>query len=298
MARTKTLKLHQKRSLRPHRLPDCVELRAMSKTIRGLRNVIGCYVGHKEIDGRRTRQLAWICLVKKKVAAKRLVAEERVPRIVEWTERGRSRRIQTDVIQIGATFRYQSANVVGPGDLIAASGERGTVGAALNHAILGRCFTTARHVVDGAPIGSITVTSQGQEIQARVARLGTRADYALLKPLTALDCDNLWEDTYRVGPVYIPSEHDVDKPLYVLTTVGARGPLRCRGVYADLNLPGGPSFQDVILTEAGTYAGDSGCCLVDEWSRIWGFLVGRLGNDYSIFVPAISVVMLENAIVP
>lgn len=284
----------KKSALRRRKLPERSELRGISDAIRRLPNVIGCFVGHRTTGGKRTKQLACVCLVSRKVPTSKLAPDQVIPRRAEWTERGATRSLRTDVIQFRGRFRYQ-ANVLGPGDGLSA-GENGSVGAALEHKTLGRCITTARHVVDPpGQGGTVTVTSGGAAFTGRVVRVGTAADYALVTPSVGVDCDNLWQDQYRIGPAYVPSEHDVGEPLFALAAGGERGPLACEGVFVDLEIPGGPSFRNVIVTSAGTYAGDSGCCLVDQYSRVWGFLLGRLGNLYSVFLPAVTVLSLEEA---
>jgi hypothetical protein len=253
-----------------------------------LPNIQGCFVGRKRVAGRKTQAVSVVCCVSKKEPARRLAANQRVPKIVEWSDGQTFRgRFITDVQEISDGRRL--AAVGGPGDLmsIALNNARATVGVALQHPTLGAVITTAAHAFLNQP-GTIAFGVDGPAIQlaastngphlpatARLAHWTAGADFALVT--VSGSPTNLYDDSVLVRPPHWALPEDIGKLVFALTSRGPV-PLRFEGATASLDLGGHPADR-MLLTHPLTQndvplSGDSGCCLVDDQFRLWGLLVG------------------------
>jgi hypothetical protein len=245
------------------------------------------YLGRKKTRGRWTNQLSLVCLVENKPPLHEIPKDRRISGTVRWQERRRTYSIATDVVAASPTLELQQAVILGPGDGAGFSGADATIGAAIDHPDFGRCLTTAGHLFGGpGAVGSLAqARASGMQFSAQVKRCVVQlaADYALLQPTQPCDCDNLFRDRVRIGPVFVPTPADQNKRLFVLDQNGAV-PTICTGVHARLNTVVGV-FEDVILTTPVTTAGMSGAALVDSDSRLWGFLLGTFAG-FSFFMPA------------
>jgi hypothetical protein len=63
------------------------------KALMRKKGVVGCAVGHKIIDGKKTDQICIICYVIKKIPADQLIGSDLIPSMIEG--------IPTDVIETG-----------------------------------------------------------------------------------------------------------------------------------------------------------------------------------------------------
>ena len=253
-----------------------------------LPNIEGCFVGRKRVAGRKTQTVSVVCCVGKKESSRRLAANQRVPKIVEWSDGKAFRgRFITDVQEISGGQRL--AAVGGPGDLmiIAPGNSRATVGVALQHPTLGAVMTTAAHAFLDQP-GTMTFGAAGPSIQlaastngpnlaatARLAHWTADADFALVEVTGSPT--NLYDDKVLVRPPHWALPEDIGKLVFALTSRGPV-PLRFEGATASIELGGHPADR-MLLTRPLTLAemplsGDSGCCLVDDQFRLWGLLVG------------------------
>jgi hypothetical protein len=274
-----------------------VRIAKMHEALMCLPHTFATYIGQKETSGRRTKKSALICLVHKKVPKEYLLQDRRVPTSFKWNEAKKARRLQTDVKVTHAKFVPQAA-VAGPGDALASNNTRGTVGVAIRHPTLGDCISTAGHFIEMAQSPSTVDLLMGNQTvtaRARAPRINDTVDYALVFPPANVPCDNLLNDVRRIGPVFDPTSVDVGKRVFVVDrNNGVRIPTICRGVHASVNLPEQP-LKDCILTDLVTHAGQSGTCLIDEQFRVWGLLRGRLGADFSVFMPVRHLLRDEGA---
>ena len=245
------------------------------------------YLGLKKQGGKWTKAVSLVCLVEHKAELEDIPKDQRISRLLRWKERRRAYSIPTDVVAASPTLELQQGVVLGPGDGAGFNGVAATIGAAVDHPDFGRCITTAGHLFGGpAAEGRVAqARTSGVQFNALVRRCVLRlaADYALLQPTEPCDCDNLFRDRVRIGPVVVPTAADQNKRLFVLDEAGAV-PTICRGVHARLNTAFGV-FDDVILTTQVTRPGMSGAALVDGDSRLWGFLLGVFAG-FSFFMPA------------
>ena len=99
------------------------------------------------------------------------------------------------------------------------------------------------------------------------------------------DCDNLFRDVYRIGPVYTPAAADVGTTVFLLDSAGSVTRTTCRGVGGQFDAGQG-SYFDVLQTDCISNAGQSGGALIDGAQRLWGFLLGALDGQFSIYAPA------------
>jgi hypothetical protein len=256
-------------------------------------NTYATFIGHKKKAGSKRMEPVVVCLVRQKVSKSRLLPERAVPATLRWRERGRGRVVKTDVVALPPSYKHESA-VAGPGDALSSNQTRATVGIAINHPVHGDCVTTAGHFIEMAMLPKSVQLSVGNtEVTADVCDLKITAsiDYAVLKPRTGIACDNLFDDLTRVGPVFEPTFVDIGKRVFVLDrATNTRIPTVCRGVNASVSLPE-ETLTNCILTDLVTHAGQSGTCLVDDQMRVWGLLRGRLSSQFSVFMPAKSVLV-------
>lgn len=214
----------------------------------------------------------------------------RVPAFVRWKDGRHTYRLATDVLQVTPSVHRHLANVLGPGDGVTVGEVGGSIGAAVLHPQSGRCVLTAGHVVangGGARGLAATVTSNGTDFPASIADYSsqTTIDYAVIQPLSDADCDNLFRDVYRIGPVYTPTAADVGTTVFLLDGAGSVTRTWCRGVQCQFDTAKGTYF-DIVQTDCISSSGQSGGALIDSAQRIWGFLIGALDNKFSIFAPA------------
>jgi hypothetical protein len=214
---------------------------------------------------------------------------KRVPSFVRWKDGRHAYRLATDVLEVAPTIRRHAANVLGPGDSVTVGNEQGSVGAAVTHPQAGPCVLTAGHVVaNGGGKGQpTTVTSSGTDVAASVVdfQSQTTIDYAVIRPAAGADCDNLFSNAYRIGPVYTPAAADVGTTVFLLDGTGNVTRAWCRGVGCQFDTGDGRYF-DILQTDCISCPGQSGGALIDSAQRIWGFLIGTLDNQFSIFAPA------------
>ncbi len=261
--------------------------------------VLGTYIGRKTKNGRRSKVTAFVSVVTVKPKTRQIPKSQRIPKRITWRESRQGTGLPTDVVSVGhKSFAYQSGPVIGPGDGAERRDADASLGAAVIHPRLGQCVTTAAHLFDiDTPIGfQLMVKTAGERFKATLARINRDADYALLKPLRSdLTLDNLFRDIERVGAVHVPTPGDIGKTLYMLSYNGKVAKLRCKGISAIVTMPSGERFVDVILTNPATLAGESGSALIDYDRRLWGFLIGMLPGEYSVFLPAHVVLEKESS---
>jgi len=248
----------------------------------------GGFVGHRTRAGRRRKELCLVVMTSRKHEPTR-GGVRRVPAAVRWKDGRHTHALPTDVVQVVPEFKLH-ANELGPGDGVTVGDAKGTVGAAVVHPQAGSCVLTAGHVVlegGGAVRGAATVSSGGVDFAAQVVdcRQSTTIDYAIIAPSPRAGCDNLYCDEYRVGPAYTPMPGDVGSRVYLLDASGNVTPLKCTGVGGRFQSSQGV-YANVIQTNPGTCDGQSGGALIDDAQRVWGFLLGKLGDQFSIFAPA------------
>ena len=278
-----------------------------------LPNVEGCYIGRKTTGKRRLAKLAVICCVRNKVANRELAGNERVPKRLRWPRtRSKAFDMVTDVQSIGETELQQAVAVVGPGDALQAAQGNGaaTVGLAIKHPELGTVVTTAGHAFMKDAGGAIAFPPGMPAVQIANAGVGAapgtfnavplkavrvaEADYALLQP--AAEARNLFQDTISMAAPHWARPEDEGTTLFALTRAGARATV-LRGTSGTFTF-GGVSMRGLLLTDEVTIGGDSGCCLVDTTSRVWGLLVGVaiVGNERrSVFASANWLLAMERA---
>lgn len=286
-----------RRAKKVQRVPPAgVRKRLIATAIRRWR-LFGAYIGQRKRRGRWTREISLVCLTTDKQPMRQLPKGRRIPRVVTWRERARTYRLATDVIEATAELTLQSAPIAGPCDSVHASDSRAMIGAVIMHPNFGRCLTTAGHLFSGPrPIGQAAVLRTGTKSLGFTVRQCVRQggiDYALMSPDSACDCDNLFQDVIRIGPVFIPEPSGKGRQLFVLNGVSDSQPTVCRGVNATLVLSNG-IFDDVILTDAVTDDGESGTALVDGENRVWGFLIGA-NAEFSVFMPAHALLWREQS---
>jgi hypothetical protein len=306
--------------LTPPRVPGTARLEAIYNELMQRPNVVGCYVGRKRTRGRETKAISIVCVVNQKIKKKDLdPGMELLPAEIEWpASRDKRLTVATDVQLIGGPFQpAAAASVTGPGDDIrrpmsgGASPERATVGLAMQHPLFGHVVTTAGHLFLNGP-GNITWESdnrprvmlansldggtsfRGIGLKAVVSSL---ADYALVMPENQAPAANRFRDLHPIGGPYLPSADDIGSPLLVLSRAGIR---KTRFVGVAASLPAGVAgvMRRLIVTTFNTEAGDSGSCLVDMQSRLWGLLVGSgeiNGRAHSVFISSVVPLSMEQA---
>lgn len=285
----------------------------------GKPNVEGCFVGHKRADGRQTREISLVCVVREKQPEHELPRGHLVPDGVGWSRSSREDvRVRTDVQVVSESGFQQGQVVAGPGDVLAsvtfpqgpARAIVATLGIAMRHPSFGLVITTAGHAVQGGP-GTVTFP-EGQRPVVRVQNVrddGTRtdfagavvrsvrveeADYALLVPTDGTPIRNLYHDVDSLAGLHVPDPSDVGKPFFALKAGGLE-PTRVRGVFGVLTIEGF-LLRDLILTDPVTQSGDSGCVLIDPSFRACGMLVGFTtvdGKQRSVFMSAFWALNIE-----
>jgi hypothetical protein len=209
--------------------------------------------------------------------------------------------LKIDVQAVRRRFYWQNdQNTLGPADQVQFIDDRASSGMVIQHPEFKRALTTAAHLFpSGTSAGAkVIVKSRDQVFETKLSRamFSSSLDYALLEVNDGDPSDNLFRDTIRLGPVYVPTiPEDIDRQVFVLAPNGKVIQTRCRGINARITLPSGRLLTNLILTDAVTSGGQSGTSLIDSKRRIWGLLRGALYNKYSAFMPAHLVLSQENA---
>lgn len=252
---------------------------------------LGFQYGRKRTGGRWLKYPAIVLFTRRKGDPARGDKIAPIPAWLEWTDGARRHRLRTDVVEVKEKLVLQSGPVFGPGDGIAFASDVASVGAAVSRPGTGRLLTTAGHLLGHGSSGQrVSVASGGTVVTAVADTAVVRGaiDYALLRLPAGTRCDNLFRDQIRIGPVFNPTILDVGTPVMVLDRFGQAIRTRCRGINARLS-SGGVVYAGLITTDAVTESGQSGGALIDDGNRLWGFLVGRVGDSMSVFVPAQTV---------
>ena len=164
-----------------------------------------------------------------------------------------------------------------------------SVGAAVLHPSAGRCLTTAGHLFAGGigPGRQATIVGNGVRVPGTVIAFQNRAtiDYALVAPPPGFDSENVFSGSFRIGPVFNATAADRGTQLFLIDRLGVVTRTTCRGVGGGFDTAAG-TFVQTIQTDPIGQPGQSGGALVDEAQRLWGFLLGTLGDQFSIFAPA------------
>ncbi len=297
--------------------PAAAHVLLLYAQVAGRQHVVGCFVGHKTIRGRRTKRRSLVCLVTRKRPPARLRGPGQViPPVVLWNDiSGRRHRFPTDVVESTGRVRPHVA-FAGPGDDVQTAEQVvASVGFALQHPTLGNVVTTAGHAFtdvagitefDPAHASTVQISAfrGGPTTCAAMVlkvHLSTKGDYALLRPLNNVPCANLFRDEAPISRPYIPGPADLDRELVVLTASGVRHTF-FRGVFGQLlHQPSGITMSNLLLTDQASVPGDSGGCLADVFKgelRVWGLLVGNATvNDrsVSVFTTALAPLVFENA---
>lgn len=298
-------------------LPSAPNVEELFGKLSGKRNVLGCYIGIKRTGRKSTGRRSLVCLVKKKLPEDRIRHEDDViPERLVWEDVGGNRHeVITDVVEGTGVIRYR-AGFAGPGDDVRTSnGTLATVGIAMLHPRMGKVITTAGHAIQGTAGISDFPPAQAPRVKVSAFRGGTltcdaaalrvhiteKSDYAILQPLGAVQCANLFRDQATVSHPFVPGAGDIGRAVLVL---GAAGPRHTvfRGVHAHfLKHPSGISMKNLLITDDVTAPGDSGACLADVHNgdlRAWGLLVGSTivdGWPVSIFTSVLSPMFFEQA---
>ena len=299
---------------RPFSFPGEGSLTEIYTDLLALPNVHGCFVGQKIANKRRSRKLAIVCCVTKKVADRDLPAAAHIPKRIRWLGSRSKYRLLTTDVQVAKKGKLQAAMpVVGPGDELMRTPSRNqsaTLGIALNHPVLGHVVTTAGHAFMGSSSGTqtfgpaagiVNVSNRGvgaaggafSAIPLKAVRIA-EADYALLQPQATPS--NLYGDALNVSGPHFAGPEDIGTRLLALTATGVRITV-LRGVHGTLSI-GNVQMRGLLFTDNVTAGGDSGCCLVDADFAVWGLLVGEArinGVIQSVFSSASFVLALENA---
>lgn len=303
----------------PPPIPGTSRLEAVYNDLLRRPNVVGCYIGRKRTRNRETKAVSIVCVVSEKIKKKELdPLTELLPSEIEWpTSRENSRSIVTDVQVLSAPFQpAAAASVTGPGDDISHIGtgsprEHATAGLAMQHPLYGPVVTTAGHLFLNGPTNIVWEPDmRPRVVLANALNGGTRfrgialkavvsslADYALVMPENQAPAANRFRDIHPIAGPYLPSPQDLGTPLLVLTGGGIQ---RTRFVGVAASLPAGVAgmMRRLLVTTFSTAAGDSGSCLVDSQSRLWGLLVGASeinGRAHSVFTSGAIPLSMEQA---
>jgi hypothetical protein len=282
--------------LRTHGTPP-EAIRATWRKDLATSSVVGTFLGRPTVKGKYRREAALVCLVDRKLEPSELPEGQRIRSHVRWAEGQRQRRLATDVVQITRLVELQA--LLGPSEEVRRTGERASTGMAIMHSEFSACVTTAGHsLLPDSPDGTVTVFEGGSGIPVHVCKRIQNGsnDYALLQsPDKSVPVGNTTSSGVQLGPVYVPTLDDLGTSLYVVDGRGNWTRVSCIGIHAHLPIDDATGFEDVILTDPKTTAGQSGSCLVDSNARIWGVLIGIYSGLYSIFMPAINLLTNEAA---
>jgi hypothetical protein len=252
---------------------------------------LGFQCGRKRTGGRWLKQPAIVLFTRRKLDPAPGDKIKPIPKWIDWTDGARHHRLLTDVVELKGKLVLQRAPIFGPGDGVSFNSEVASVGAAVSRPGSGIFLTTAGHLLGhGCGAVRVRVASGGASMSAVAAASVVRGaiDYALLELPRGARCDNLFRDQIRIGPVFNPTLLDIGTPVMVLDRFGQAVRTRCRGVNARI-VSGGSVYAGMITTDAITESGQSGSALIDDANRLWGFLIGRVGDSMSVFVPAQTV---------
>jgi len=304
MDRKKTSLKTVRRSIRGRKMPNTVELMEIYREMVKRPNVFGCYVGKKISRGEKKPGLAVICAVKDKVDKENLSREEIIPSRFGWLKHASSpQKMRTDVVQMSDTLTRQTGPIIGPGDRIVrkANGEAAAIGIAFLHPQYGPVVTTAGHLFSGNGVDEdVTIESGDSQVNGKMVKkmMAANTDCALIQITNSSmsGVENLFRDLHAVGPLYFPSDQDLEKEMVVLTPTGAFDVI-CKGINGQFSWSNGILMNDLILTTWKTIPGDSGSCLVTKKYAACGLLVGQMSSGdtlFSAFVPAYIPVLMEH----
>lgn len=282
--------------------PNKAELTSIYGELFKKLNVQCCYIGKKTKNNVKSEEIAIVCGVKSKIRKKDLPPSDRIPPYIPWLKNSsRPRRIKTDVIEFSGRFELQAGPILGPGDKITRlqTNLSATIGIALHHPDYGPVITTAGHLFKDPVLNEEVVVFSGNTsvkgfYKKRV--FDNRADYALIKIEEPYPVDNLFKDMYPIGPLFIPSENNLNEDLLILTTKDTLE-VKCEGIHGQFS-DEAATMTDLIFTTWRTVGGDSGSCLIGKENRIWGILVGCANvrpKPLSAFLPAYIPLTLEKA---
>ncbi len=301
MKKQKISKPPGKKKILGRKLPNKAELMNIYQELMKKPNVVGCYVGKKMVSGKKGSGLSIVCAVKDKIKLKKLKPEEVIPKTVDWLKSSSSpKKLKTDVVKVPDKLEHQTGPIIGPGDKIIrlSNNERGTIGLALSHPEFGPVVTTAGHVFNGS-VGNekVEIRSGASTVYGEMVKMdmGPDTDYALIRldESSNAKVENLFNDLYAVGPLYMVSQNDLGKKMTILTPSGDFD-VTLQGIHGHFAW-GGVTMTDLILTSWRTAPGDSGACLVTEDYAVCGLLVGNIGDQFSAFASAYIPVLRENS---
>ncbi|MGB8951422.1 MAG: hypothetical protein WCC06_01960 [Candidatus Aminicenantales bacterium] len=207
------------------------------------------------------------------------------------------------MIRMSNTLIRQAGPIIGPGDRIVrrANGEAASIGIAFLHPQYGPVVTTAGHLFPGNDIDEeVTIESGDMQVNGKMVKkmMTADADCALIQITNSSTSriENLFRDLYAVGPLYFPSDQDLEKEMVVLTPAGTFDVI-CKGINGQFAWSDGTLMRDIILTTWRTIPGDSGSCLVTQKYAACGLLVGQMVSGdtlFSAFAPAYIPVLREH----
>jgi hypothetical protein len=247
----------------------------------------GAFVGYRRRRSRLQRELCLVVMTSNKHSPNKSSQVVPIPDCVSWRDGRNEFSLPTDVIDTPPEYEHQVGTVFGPGDVTSANGEVASIGAVVKHRTLGLCLTTAGHLFRTGSSSSAQVQSGSSRINCKVIEVKQRGsvDYALLCPTGSGRLDNLFRDDVRIGPVYTPGPQDLRRTVYLLHGDGGIRKTQCTGINGHFNSMMG-TYSNLIMTDSISDDGNSGGALVDSNNGLWGFLLGRLGNRFSFYVPA------------
>lgn len=277
------------------------EFSHLQKLIQEQYGISSSYLGFKYTDGQRTGRLSLVCAVPRKKPLAKVNSFEQIPAKLKYEFDSKRKTIVTDVVTMSGKFSYQA--VYNPGDILqdAMTGINATVGAIARHSVHGKVLVSAGHFGnDVGGKGSVVQlhdnSTRGSAVSCEIAdsKLDEYVDYSFLQPRAEQSGSEFNLVDSQLTSAYFPTAKiDLKLQLYVIARAEAL-PVTCMGI--NMYHPVSSQFvlRNLIITNCVTQAGDSGAALVDRYFRIWGFLRGAIGNQFSVFMPAVSILSREN----
>jgi hypothetical protein len=269
-------------------------------------NVIGCFIGQKQCEGKVTGEVAIVCCVAAKAPSAVLAKDDRIPRRVAWQATSQRRgSLRTDVVEIPQSSAREG--VTGPGDGVHFRSKPGSVGMAIVHPFYGTVATTAAHLVvaetfrgeinfplNDLPRMDLTNAGNGEAFMGRLLRvvMSDAADYALLFPDLQFPARNLFNDDLPFTTTVTLTDAHLGQQMFVATSRGLLS-TTFRGLRATIPV-GNSVFVNALITDRVTIGGDSGCTLVTANGFIAGLLIGFSG-PFSVFMSPRVVLDTERA---
>lgn len=283
------------------RLMRETEFSLLQQLIQEQYGISTCYFGFKYTDGQRTGHLSLVCTVPRKKPLAKVKSFEQIPSKLKYEFDGKRKTIATDVVAMGGKFSYQA--VYNPGDMLrdATTGINATVGAIAQHSSHGKVLVSAGHFAnDVGGVGHVVQlhdnSTPGSAVRCEIAdsKLDEYVDYSFLQPKAVKSGGEFDLVDSQLTSAYFPTtKNDLKLQLYVIARAEAL-PVTCMGI--NMYHPVSSQFvlRNLIITNCVTQAGDSGAALIDRYFRIWGFLRGAIDNQFSVFMPAVSILSREN----